>query len=191
MIRSITRQKPKEEIDRLLEGLTRLFVVGCGTCVTLTRTGGADQVRAMAEALGERGKLVTGELVLRTILRCISTGSAVLAVPVHDTVRRVVHEFATEVVDRKKLYLIQTPQAFRFDTIMEAYHRGRERLEWPTDDASLVEKLGEEINLVEGSVENIKITTPDDLLLAEAIIARRRSRPEGEDGEGDRLTPGE
>ncbi len=64
MIRSITRPKPEEEIDRLLEGLTRLFVVGCGTCVTLTRTGGADQVRAMAAKLSEQGKLITGEAVL-------------------------------------------------------------------------------------------------------------------------------
>jgi len=64
MIRSITRNKPEEEIDRLLEGLTRIFVIGCGTCVTLTRTGGADQVRGMSEALAGRGKLITGETVL-------------------------------------------------------------------------------------------------------------------------------
>ena len=64
MIRSITRPKPEEEIDRLLEGLTRIFVIGCGTCVTLTRTGGADQVRGMSEALAARGKLITGETVL-------------------------------------------------------------------------------------------------------------------------------
>ncbi|MGD8388212.1 MAG: methylenetetrahydrofolate reductase C-terminal domain-containing protein [Desulfobacteraceae bacterium] len=64
MIRSITRQKPEEEIDRLLEGLTRIFVVGCGTCATLTRTGGAEEVRAMAESLAGKGKLITGEMVL-------------------------------------------------------------------------------------------------------------------------------
>ncbi|MGM0665459.1 MAG: methylenetetrahydrofolate reductase C-terminal domain-containing protein [Thermodesulfobacteriota bacterium] len=64
MIRSITRQKPEEELDRLLEGLTRLFIIGCGTCVTLTRTGGVEQVRAMSEALADRGKFITGETVL-------------------------------------------------------------------------------------------------------------------------------
>ncbi len=64
MIRSITKQKSEEEIDRLLDGLGRVFIVGCGTCVTLTRTGGEPEVRAMKERLSEQGKLVTGEVVL-------------------------------------------------------------------------------------------------------------------------------
>lgn len=64
MIRSITKQKSEEEIDRLLEGLARVFVVGCGTCVTLTRTGGEPEVKAMKERLTAQGKLVTGTAVL-------------------------------------------------------------------------------------------------------------------------------
>ena len=64
MIRSITRQKPEEEIDRLLDGLGRVFIIGCGTCVTLTRTGGEPEVRAMKERLSSQGRLVTGEVVL-------------------------------------------------------------------------------------------------------------------------------
>ena len=64
MIRSITRQKPEEEIDRLLDGLGRVFILGCGTCVTLTRTGGEPEVKAMKERLSGQGRLVTGELVL-------------------------------------------------------------------------------------------------------------------------------
>jgi hypothetical protein len=64
MIRSITKQKPEDELDRLLEGLGRVFVFGCGTCVTLTRTGGEPEVKAMKEQLAGKGKLVTGDLVL-------------------------------------------------------------------------------------------------------------------------------
>ncbi|MFH1092263.1 MAG: methylenetetrahydrofolate reductase C-terminal domain-containing protein [Pseudomonadota bacterium] len=64
MIRSITRPKPEEELDRLLEGLTRIFVVGCGTCVTLTKTGGVEQVEAMREKLLGKGKMVTGHMVV-------------------------------------------------------------------------------------------------------------------------------
>ena len=64
MIRSITRPKPDEELQRLLGGLTRLFVVGCGTCVTLTNTGGADQVEAMKKWLLAEGKMVTGGMVV-------------------------------------------------------------------------------------------------------------------------------
>ncbi|MCP4681927.1 MAG: 5,10-methylenetetrahydrofolate reductase [Desulfobacterales bacterium] len=64
MIRSITKPKPEEEIDRLLEGLTRIFIMGCGTCVTLTHTGGLPEVNAMKERLSDLGKLVTGDVVV-------------------------------------------------------------------------------------------------------------------------------
>ena len=64
MIRSITRQKPTEELDRLLEGIGRVFIVGCGTCVTLTETGGLPQVRDMRERLSQQGKMITGDLVV-------------------------------------------------------------------------------------------------------------------------------
>lgn len=64
MIRSITKQKSTEEIFHLLEGQDRIFIIGCGTCVTLTRTGGAPEVAAMQETLLESGKLVTGQVVV-------------------------------------------------------------------------------------------------------------------------------
>jgi hypothetical protein len=64
MIRSITRQKSGEEITRLLDGLGRVFILGCGTCTTLTRTGGDPEVKAMKEHLSAQGRLVTGEVVL-------------------------------------------------------------------------------------------------------------------------------
>jgi ferredoxin len=64
MIRSITRQKSEEEIDRLLNGFGRVFIIGCGTCVTLTHTGGAPEVNDMEEQLRKKGKIVTGSVVL-------------------------------------------------------------------------------------------------------------------------------
>jgi hypothetical protein len=64
MIRSITRRKSEEEIDHLLDGLGRVFIFGCGTCTTLTQTGGEAEVRAMKERLSSQGRLVTGEAVL-------------------------------------------------------------------------------------------------------------------------------
>ncbi len=60
MIRSITQQKPIEEIERLLEGMGRIFIIGCGTCTTLTRTGGAPEVEAMSKTLSDKGKVITG-----------------------------------------------------------------------------------------------------------------------------------
>ena len=64
MIRSITQQKSEEEIDELLNGLGRIFIIGCGTCVTLTHTGGLTEVNFMKEQLANKGKLITGDLVL-------------------------------------------------------------------------------------------------------------------------------
>ncbi len=64
MIRSITQQKPLEEIERLADGTNRVFVIGCGTCATLTRTGGAPEVEAMKDALAKMGKVVTGTTVV-------------------------------------------------------------------------------------------------------------------------------
>jgi hypothetical protein len=64
MIRSITQKKPEKEIERLLKGLNRIFIVGCGTCTTLTRTGGDPEVRAMKTELSAKGKLVTGHTVV-------------------------------------------------------------------------------------------------------------------------------
>jgi len=64
MIRSITQQKSEEEIDELLSGLGRVFIIGCGTCVTLTHTGGLTEVNVMKEQLANKGKLITGDIVL-------------------------------------------------------------------------------------------------------------------------------
>jgi ferredoxin len=64
MIRSITQKKPEEELERLLEGFNRLFIIGCGTCVTLTRTGGEPEVQELKNSLSAKGKLVTGTTVV-------------------------------------------------------------------------------------------------------------------------------
>ena len=64
MIRSITQKKPEKDIERLLNGLNRIFIIGCGTCTTLTRTGGEPEVRALKKDLSEKGKLITGTTVV-------------------------------------------------------------------------------------------------------------------------------
>ncbi len=64
MIRSITQKKSEEAIDLLLNGLNRIFIIGCGTCTTLTRTGGEPEVRALKEILSQKGKIITGTTVV-------------------------------------------------------------------------------------------------------------------------------
>jgi ferredoxin len=64
MIRSITRRKSEDDINRLLKGFGRVFIIGCGTCVTLTHTGGEPEVISMTEHLSGQGKLVTGHMIV-------------------------------------------------------------------------------------------------------------------------------
>jgi len=105
-------------------------------------------------------------------------GAAMLAVPVADTLKRVDSaNRITETVPRAGLWAAQTPQVFRRDWLVEAYAK-RHELKVPiTDDAQLMEALGRTVVAVPGSPTNFKITTQDDLEVAEAIIAARASKP--------------
>ena len=117
---------------------------------------------------------VTPEVIARGLCAARAAGAAVPAVPVNDTVKRVDAEGAAlETVPRAELRAVQTPQVFRSDLLREAY---RGSLDDVTDDASLLERLGHTVRVFEGSPDNIKITTPVDLLLAEAILRSRAGR---------------
>lgn len=96
-------------------------------------------------------------------------GNAVVAVALKDSIRQVT-ETGSQALDRSQFRLIQTPQCFTWDLLQKAYALPEETTF--TDDASVVEKLGETINLTEGSYENIKITTPEDLLWAEVLLRK-------------------
>jgi 2-C-methyl-D-erythritol 4-phosphate cytidylyltransferase len=101
------------------------------------------------------------------------TGSASAAVPVKDTIKLSdEHMMVSETLDRKKLWSTQTPQVFRFDIITEAHAKITTDV---TDDASLVERLGYKVTLYRGAYDNIKITTSEDWILAEAIAQERVS----------------
>lgn len=118
--------------------------------------------------------LVTEELLKNALEAAVEHGTAVLAVPVKDTIKVVQSNgFVDQTLERSTLRSVQTPQIFRRELICQAYDRAAETGLVGTDDASLVEALGEPVQLVPGSYENIKITTPEDLLLAESILRRR------------------
>ncbi len=97
-------------------------------------------------------------------------GAAVVAVPVKDTVKVVRGGVIAETPPRKELWLAQTPQAFRYGLIRNAHARAKGEGFFGTDDASLIEHQGGEVRIVTGDYRNIKITTPEDLVLAEAFL---------------------
>jgi 2-C-methyl-D-erythritol 4-phosphate cytidylyltransferase len=119
---------------------------------------------------------VTEDLITGAIAAAQEVGAAVVAVPVTDTVKcaRDDGDFVLKTVPRDCLWRAQTPQAFRYPLIREAYRRAREDGFQGTDDASLVERMGKPVKIVKGSYDNIKITRPQDLFLAEAILGERR-----------------
>lgn len=101
-------------------------------------------------------------------------GASVLAVPVKDTIKQVNGNLVEKTIDRSSLWAIQTPQAFRVSLLKEAHALAEEKGFLGTDDASLIERLGKSVAITEGHYDNIKITTPEDLYFAKAILEKRR-----------------
>jgi 2-C-methyl-D-erythritol 4-phosphate cytidylyltransferase len=107
---------------------------------------------------------------------CIETaarvGGAIAAVPLADTLKRVDGQSIKSTLTRAGLWQAQTPQAFRRAILLKAHDQALRDQVTATDDADLVERLGANVEVIEGSPLNLKITTPDDLIMAEAIAAR-------------------
>lgn len=114
--------------------------------------------------------LVSQEVLAEVVARGWETGAAAPAIPITDTVKREEKGLAVETVDREQLRAVQTPQVFEAGLIRAALEKAVQDGENLTDDCAAVERLGMKVSLTAGSRENIKITTPFDLLLGEAIL---------------------
>lgn len=141
--------------------------------------------------------LVTAATIDRCLAGARENGSAVAALPVHDTIKRVGEaQVVAGTVDRQGLWAVQTPQAFRSQTLLNAHVHARETGFSGTDEASLVEHLGDvPVHLVPGDPENIKVTRPEDLAIMDAILGQKMSTsaPQTRIGFGydiHRLAPG-
>jgi 2-C-methyl-D-erythritol 4-phosphate cytidylyltransferase len=119
---------------------------------------------------------VTGDLVNRVLAAARRHGAATCGLAVRETVKRVTGNTVESTVERDGLWLIQTPQAFSRALLWEAHEKARRDGFAGTDDAVLIERLGAPVAVVPGLVDNIKLTTPDDLRLARRWLARTRAR---------------
>jgi 2-C-methyl-D-erythritol 4-phosphate cytidylyltransferase len=117
--------------------------------------------------------LITADLIDLTVERAAQHGAAALAVRPKDTLRRGESDYFLATLDRGRIWQMQTPQVFSHDLILSAHQQAARNGFRGTDDASLVEAIGERVFVVEGRYENIKITTPEDLIFAETILKRR------------------
>ena len=174
--------------DRLQDDFLRSY-----PCHKLLRVvaGGAGRQESVARALeavpagaelvvihdGVR-PLLGQELLSAVIEAARRSGAALAAVPVRDTVKQVEGGLVRATLDRSSVWLVQTPQAFSADLIRRAHEKAASDGIQGTDDAALVERLGIPVEVVTGSEENIKVTTPADLIFAEAILAARAARGE-------------
>ena len=169
IIKILKRYRIKKIKKVVLGGKRRQDSVGNGLSAIDTRTDLVlihDGVRPFIDK----------ETISRVIKEAKKSGAAIVGVPVKATIKKVScaagypvkRQFMVEgTLNRNNLWEVQTPQVFRKDLILRAY--GKFKDTDVTDDASLVEKLGVKVAVIPGSYNNIKITTPEDLILAEAI----------------------
>lgn len=158
-----------EEISALLPGVT----VAKGGA-----TRGESVVAGLNKATGEivlihdgARPLITTAIIENTVKACIENGSAAVGVAPKDTVKVASHGVIEETVPRENCILIQTPQGFLRKELISAYEKFGTG---ETDDCGVMEKSGAKIKIVEGSYENLKLTTPEDVITAEKILKQRK-----------------
>ena len=151
--------------------------------------GGDTRTRSVLAGLGELSSgaelvaihdgarpLVSQEVLETVILRAAECGAAAPAVPVKDTVKRARDSLGDATLERSELFAVQTPQVFQVDLIKAALVKALEDGAALTDDCGAVERLGIGVSLTQGDYCNLKITTPEDLAVAEALFAWREQQ---------------
>ncbi len=113
------------------------------------------------------------EMIRVTLEAAEKWGAAITAIPVSDTIKQVDGSGKVErTVEREGLWRVQTPQAFRYDLLGQAFRKAQADSFYGTDEAALIEYLGQEVRVVDGSEWNLKITRQEDLVLGESIVAK-------------------
>ena len=166
-----------------ISGLCRKY---CLDKVVKVVAGGAERMDSVRKGLSEvrpdaelvaihdgARPLLPQSVLEEVLLRGAETGAAAPALPLTDTVKRVEDGLAIETVDRSALMAVQTPQVFDIDLIRAALQKAAEEGTQVTDDCSCVERMGMKVSMTAGSKENLKLTTPFDLLTARAILEAR------------------
>lgn len=114
--------------------------------------------------------LVGEDLISRVIEATLTKGAVVPAIPVEDTIKLVEGQEVSRTLDRTGLFRVQTPQGFFYSILKAALDKAKEENFYGTDEAFLVERTGKKVSIIQGDPKNIKITTPEDLKIAEAFL---------------------
>ena len=164
----------KDQYNFLIE---HSLVVGGSTRTDSVRNGLAlvDNSETVAIHDGVR-PLISPGVISQAFQTATNHSTAIVCVASKDSLRQLDIEERSEAVDRKEFRIVQTPQVFRAELIKKAYQKILASNQEFTDDASVAEFCGYSINLVEGEYSNIKITTPEDLIIAESILRSRENQ---------------
>lgn len=163
-----------------VEAYQQLFATWKLSCVRWVVPGGAERQDSIRNALEQlpaqpgdavaihdaARPLVTAELLERLRRELPGCDGVLPMVAVKDTIKLVRDGRVERTLERAQLFAAQTPQVFRYQAILDAHHQAHREGYLGTDDASLIEWLGGEVRMVEGDYSNLKITTPEDLVLA-------------------------
>ncbi len=155
--------------------------------VTAVVCGGADRVASTVNGLNAVSEkcrlaaihdgarpLISQVVIENAVRKAAMTGAAAPAVPVKDTIKEASGSLVTGTPDRSRLFAVQTPQVFDYDLLRGALEKVQKEALTVTDDCSAVELLGMSIHLTQGAEENMKITTPVDLAVAELLMKGRK-----------------
>ncbi|MCJ7745534.1 MAG: 2-C-methyl-D-erythritol 4-phosphate cytidylyltransferase [Actinobacteria bacterium] len=185
-VESLILVVPPERLDAW--PVSRLLDAGIGKAVAVAAGGPTRQESvylALEEIPDDSGTvvvhdgarpLVTPDMIEAACSAARGEEAVITAVPLTDTVKQVEGGRVIHTPDREKLVAVQTPQAFSLQLLREAHRQARQEGFQGTDDASLVERLGRTVVVIEGSRENIKITHPGDLVVVKAILSERIGR---------------
>jgi 2-C-methyl-D-erythritol 4-phosphate cytidylyltransferase len=159
-------------------GITKATKILCGgeeriDSVFIGVTEASSDAEYIAVHDGAR-PLVTQDIITDTIKLAYKHNAAAPAVPVNDTIKVAEDGIVIETPDRSKLFAIQTPQVFKSEILKAALQNAKNKNIPVTDDCSAVEAMGAYVALSNGSFENLKITTPIDLAIAETIVESRK-----------------
>ncbi|TDM13534.1 2-C-methyl-D-erythritol 4-phosphate cytidylyltransferase [Macrococcus bovicus] len=170
------RQEELTELTTILQGFTKVkgLVVGGSerqySIHNVLKTIPPCEVVMVHDAARP---FVSHETLTQLYDGALARKAAIAAVQVKDTIKVVNDLIIDHTLDRTTLWQVQTPQAFAYDLLMEAYSQAERDGFLGTDDASLVERLGHPVSVVVSDYDNIKLTTPEDLYFAEAIMKKR------------------
>ena len=177
----VTRPELLEPVSRLCAHYPKArMVVPGGASRTDSVLLGLEAVSQQAQLVavhdGAR-PLVPDEVITKAVRKAAKFGAAAPAIPVKDTIKVSTEDgIVDQTPPRRTLFAVQTPQVFDAELLRAALQRAKETGVEATDDCSAVEALGMKVHLTDGSEENIKLTTPLDIDLAEAILARRKKK---------------